>query len=437
MDQLTREGIDALRLGERETGRGLLERAVAANPDNAVAHLWLASIGRDKEQPRRQAKRPAAPEPHQTFTSRDLHQLDGVPRQPYRRTFELLDRNTLHRQQSGQASAPPVASQANTAKQAANPAVETSPEPAHASTGADAANSADQSGAITAAAPALAATGDAGATAPSAPDGQLAPDASITTAPPSGADEKPSQTAGGSAGAAGGPLADDLITIDPAAQPSDEAAAPGAGPATAAPNPSGTGSSEAQPQAAGAGGLDLQLGSAGPIASSAQQPQARRRSWMLRTLLLAGAVCAAILAVALSRDLREAQNVAESAKVTPLGTSTASGKGPAVPVTIYSSWGTFMVPGTAYIDVTEQIRAAKVRSVVPVWPEPFKTSGASACAVPHGTAVQLLDTATNAEGARAFKVRLRDCDGWVEDGLLKDAAVAPVDPADVQVPSVK
>ncbi len=79
MDQLTRQGIDAVRHGQTAEGRGYLEQAVKADPKNAIAELWLASIASDDTEHRRHLERVLELDPSHPFALRDLAELNGQP----------------------------------------------------------------------------------------------------------------------------------------------------------------------------------------------------------------------------------------------------------------------------------------------------------------------------------------------------------------------
>ncbi len=87
MDQLTSAGIDALRQGNADLGRQLLERAVAADPDNTFAQLWLALATPDETRASDASGDSASSAPSSTFELLTRHALRGLPPGPVRHGF--------------------------------------------------------------------------------------------------------------------------------------------------------------------------------------------------------------------------------------------------------------------------------------------------------------------------------------------------------------
>lgn len=81
---LTRQGIDALRSGQRDAGRTFLAQAITANPHDTLAWLWLATIAPNTVEKRHCLEEVLKLEPDHVFALRDLAALDTEqqPAQP-------------------------------------------------------------------------------------------------------------------------------------------------------------------------------------------------------------------------------------------------------------------------------------------------------------------------------------------------------------------
>lgn len=80
---LTERGIAALRAGDTPSARGLLADAIAANPDNADAWLWLSGAVSEPAERRYCLLRVQALQPAHPFVARGLAMLPAVePRSP-------------------------------------------------------------------------------------------------------------------------------------------------------------------------------------------------------------------------------------------------------------------------------------------------------------------------------------------------------------------
>lgn len=146
-------------------------------------------------------------------------------------------------------------------------------------------------------------------------------------------------------------------------------------------------------------------------------------SWQLLVVLIVGAICGIVLAVALGMDLRQAQDQVQAAARRPSDRVTLSDASAARPAqTVATAGGTLSIWGTAYIDATAHTAPAGRPLVVAVWSTPFAESGAPTCALLQGSEVRLLESATDGAGIRAFKVQAQACAGWIEERWLSPTA---------------
>jgi len=172
--------------------------------------------------------------------------------------------------------------------------------------------------------------------------------------------------------------------------------------------------------------------------SSSHHPHPRKQPGQKLLVLLAfGLVIACLLIAALIRDIGQAAERASNGLVPPVVPGTLK---PGTTTTVPSGSGNFVIPGTGFVDGTEQGAVDPPTSIVPVWPDPFARAEGPVCALLHGGEILLLDSATDAQGGRAIKVQRRECVGWLEDDFLSPTPVGPAEAApsaEVEGPSGK
>jgi|GEM_PF-5450732 len=266
--QLTRQGIDALRSGQRDAGRKFLGQAITANPRDTLAWLWLATIAPNTAEKRHCLEEVLKLEPDHVFALRDLAALDTG-------------------QQSAQAG------------------------PAYAASGVRRQASS-----------------------------MLQADPELTV--------------------------DDTIAIVEHRQAND---------------------------------ADARL----------KKARARR----IRTLLaVLGLLCALLL---VGRSVLLAVDTNDAGASTPLtGTFTPE----SVARTGQRMVGGFSLPGAAFLDGRAQAALTPAQPLISLLPDTGTEGNETACSLPHGTAVLLLDARTHSDGSLLFRVKHRGCSGWVPERLI-------------------
>ncbi len=375
MDQFTRQGIDAVRAGRYGTGRQFLVQALKLNARNTLAWLWLAACTNDRARKRECLLRVLAIEPNHPFARRDLEALDGTSAPP------------LPGIRSDQAALPPLRARPS---QPPHPAQVSAPEgsrqasrvgstAAPAFTGVAAAAAQRQTGLFTTAQPAR--SSSPASTAP-------APPAAI----PGDAASKPADALAPRA-----PMtADDAVVIAAHRQTAQAVEAQVA----------------AQDQADVEDQEDEQV----------QAGEERRRLPLLIPALLLASLLIGMLARHVtgspSRIVVGEPSRAARAALSPKGAASAT------PSDVLASAGTGFLDGSGLLPMADATPA-----LVPLWPEPFTSEGAAACAMPHATAVLVLQTRTTPDGERSFLVQHRECVGWVPEALLKELRDGETPPA--------
>lgn len=489
MDQLTRQGIDAVRLGNIAAGEGLLQQAVAHDPNNALAWHWLASIAPNAAEKRRRLERVLEIDPQHAFARRDLAELEGKEPQAPRNAFTRVSpaaQNPLTTTLPPASRAPiatsmfpaaPLRAPAGGVRPEAGQAAARPPQAAVAKPGGlngatggtrapdaqgrveaggsvrrDAGSglrSALVGGAIGAAAaltPAIVAAPGRipGAARPAAPLGAAparttampvmpgaarAPQAG-TAAPPGAATAgAPASTAAGPASAASGASAGLGGATGAVRTPVGGSGAP-------------LGMGERPVGAAGSTTIDDVIavadqhvpGLPGTSAAvpiplreriSCHLPDDRNRALML---VAAGIFCAALIGALVSRQIHMTQARMRAGQAGALTGLATNGKAS----TIHTPNGAFEVPGTGFLTAaTRQNISKQPGDVIPLWPEPFNPRGTPACSLLHASGVLLLETRTSSAQSRAFKVENRGCVGWVDESELSathpDAVATPAD----------
>jgi hypothetical protein len=139
-------------------------------------------------------------------------------------------------------------------------------------------------------------------------------------------------------------------------------------------------------------------------------------------VLIVGAICGIVLAVALGMDLRQAQDQVQVARRQPGDQVTLSDKSAARATQTAGGGSTLSIWGTAYVDATTHTAPPGRPLVVAAWPAPFAESSAPTCALLHGSEVRLLESATDGAGRRSFKIEALACAGWIEERWLSPTA---------------
>lgn len=393
VDELTRRGIEAIRAGNTTAGRGLLKQAVEAEPGNALAWHWLASVGVDEAEQRRCLLRVLEINPDHPFALRDLAALDQrrarQAGKPTTTTFTRPSSPSAVKLDNAQGVANEVA------RYKRKPASIIGAAPAQAidivDAGApvsarDGAQNDDKSlntdgtgaatpGAPTPATPETRADAVAAAVSPSPSVTEIL--ASIRSGRPPGASGRVTRTAvEGGETAAGAheevPLGPPLTADDAVALVDKEQHVQATAPAA-------------------------------PIAGTRK-----------RNLAILGLLCLALaLGMGTRHIVHSRTNAAGSGPVVVTGALAPKGAA----TTIRTAYGAFSVPGTAYLN-NRVGPAVGEGSVIPIQRTPFGSSRRATCTLPNGAAVLLLDMRTAEDGSRAFAVQHRECAGWVAESFL-------------------
>ncbi len=79
--------------------------------------------------------------------------------------------------------------------------------------------------------------------------------------------------------------------------------------------------------------------------------------------------------------------------------------------------GDFAIPGAAFLDGRAQAALTPAQPLISLLPDTGEGTE-TACSLPHGTAVLLLDARTQSDGSLQFRVKHRGCAGWVPERLI-------------------
>ena len=366
MDQFTRQGINAVREGRYGTGRQFLAQALKLNPRNALAWLWLAACTTDRAKQRECLLRVLAIEPNHPFALRDLAALDGKPVGPL--PGITPDPAAL----PSLAARPLKPVQAAVTRTARDGAAPVAAATTSVFTGVAAAAAARQSSRFTAPLPSASPS-----TAAVAPASSHTASADVPSNRQDEAARNVSMTA------------DDAVAIA-AHRQSIEAVgeAPGV--------------QEEQATAQQANGAKQPAGG---------QDKRRRPSLLIPALLIASLLIGMFARHVTGSPSRvTVDSPASTARRTETTPAPAM---PEVPSDVIASAGTGFLDGSSLQPMADASPAQ-----VPLWHEPFTDGGAAACAMPHDTAVLVLNERIAADGSRSVLVQHRECVGWIAETFL-------------------